>query len=333
MTSERDLFGAYARTRCLVTGGMGFIGSNLVRALVSFGATVTIVDNMDHDQGGNRFNLEGLEGVTVREHGIGEEEAIAEAVRGQEYVFNLAGKSSHTDVLDSPFADLQANVVGQLVLLEAVRHHAPDARVVYASTRSVYGATGGQPIDEDRFFAPTEVNSANKAAADLYHIAYARSHGLSTVCLRLTNIYGPRMLAKHSRQGFINWFVRLAVEGGEIRLFGEGSQRRDLLFVDDAVEAFLHAGLAGDQSGVAFNIGSGKGFSLREVAETLVKVTGKGSISYVPFPTGAARIDIGDFVTDIRRAKAALGWYPRTGLDEGLRVSCDFYRANGQIYF
>jgi UDP-glucose 4-epimerase len=333
MTAGSALFEAYAGKRCLVTGGMGFIGSNLVRALAGWGAVVTIVDNMDRDQGANRFNLEGVAGVTVREHGIGEKDGIAEAVEGQDCIFNLAGKSSHTDVLESPFADLEANVVGQLTLLEAIRVHAPDASVIYASTRSVYGVTGGGPVAEDHPFSPTEVNSANKAAADLYHIAYAHSHGLKTACLRLTNVYGPRMLVKHSRQGFINWFVRLAVEGGEIRLYGDGSQRRDLLFVEDAVDAFLRAGLALDQSGSVFNIGAGQGFPLRQVAEALIAVTGKGSISYVPFPTAAGRIEIGDFVTDNRRAEVALGWHPQTGLREGLRASCDFYTAHGRHYF
>jgi UDP-glucose 4-epimerase len=332
MTADRAGFEAYAGARCLVTGGMGFIGSNIARALVQLGATVTIVDNMDPDQGANRFNLDGIEGVTLREHSIGDEAAMAEAVQGQDYVFNLAGKSSHTDVLESPFADLQANVIGQLVLLEAIRHHAPNARVVYGGTRSIYGATGGGRIAEDQPLDPTEVNSANKAAADLYHIAYAHSHGLSTVCLRLTNIYGPRMLVKHGRQGFINWFVRLAVEGGEIKLFGDGSQGRDLLFIDDTVEAFLHAGLQREVSGTAFNIGSGKGVSLREIAETLLEITGKGRLTYVPFPFDAGRIEIGDYVTDTRKTEGVLGWHATTGLREGLQHSCEYYEAYGWHY-
>jgi UDP-glucose 4-epimerase len=327
-------FDAYQGSACLVTGGMGFIGSSIVRVLVALGARVTIVDQMAPEQGGNRFNLEGIEDrVDVRIHDIGDEAQMAEAVRGQDYVFNLAGKSSHVDSLESPFYDMETNVRGQLVLLEALRKHAPGARVVFAGTRSVYGAIQTSPVAEDHPFLPTEVNSANKAVADLYHIAYWHAHGISTVSLRLTNIYGPRMLMGHSRQGFINWFVRLAIEGREFRLYGDGSQLRDLVYVDDTVEAFLVAGLQREQQGVAFNIGSGRAASLREIAETLVELTGRGSLTYVPFPEEARRIEIGDYVADTRLSRERLGWQARTSLREGLQATCAYYEAHRRHYW
>ena len=326
-------FAAYAGAACLVTGGLGFIGSNVARRLVELGAVVTVVDNRFPGQGANSFNLDGVSGVSIREHDIGDTDAIATAVRGQDYVFNLAGKNSHVDVLESPFADMETNVRGQLVLLEALRHEAPGARVVYASTRSVYGAIQTRPVSEDHPFLPTESNSVDKAAADLYHIAYSHSHGLSTVCLRLTNVYGPCMLMAHSRQGFINWFVRLATEGGEIKLLGDGSQQRDLLYVEDAVDAFLVAGLAKEHSGDAFNIGTGAGVSLREVAESLVAITGRGSIVYAPFPEAMRKIEIGDYITDTRKTSALLGWQARTSLHCGLRKTCEFYADHLNRYF
>jgi UDP-glucose 4-epimerase len=321
-------FAAYRGQRCLVTGGLGFIGSNLARALVALGAQVTIVDNESPGQGANAYNLEGIASqVEVRRHDIGDAAAIADAVRDQAYVFNLAGKSSHTDSLESPLVDMETNVRAQLVLLDAIRRHAPEARVVFASTRSVYGAIQRTPVDEDTPFSPTEVNSADKAAADLYHIAFWHAHRLSTVNLRLTNIYGPRMLLAHSRQGFINWFVRLALEGGTIRLYGDGSQKRDLVYADDAVEAFLLAGLRREEQGVAFNIGSGASVSLREIAETLIDITGRGSITYVPFPAAEQRIEIGDYVADTRRSAERLGWRARTSLRAGLEATCKYYET------
>ena len=327
-------FDSYRDARCLVTGGMGFIGSNIVRVLVALGARVTVVDHMAPEQGGNAFNLADIAGaVSVLEHDIGDEPQVAEAVRGQDYVFNLAGKSSHVDSLESPFYDMETNVRGQLVLLEAVRQHAPGARVVFASTRSVYGAIQTSPVAEDHPVLPTEVNSANKGAADLYHIAYWHAHGISTASLRLTNIYGPRMLMGHSRQGFINWFVRLALEGGEFRLYGDGSQLRDLVYVDDTVEAFLAAGLQRDQQGVAFNIGSGNAASLREIAQTLVEITGRGSLSFVPFPEEAKRIEIGDYVADTTRSREGLGWQARTDLRRGLEATCAYYEAHRSHYW
>jgi UDP-glucose 4-epimerase len=326
--SDVSLFGAFDTYRgrnCVVSGGLGFIGSNLVRVLVALGARVTVIDNLSPGQGGNAFNLQGVEGVDVRMHDIADEDADAEALKGQEFVFNIAGKSSHLNVLESPFVDMETNVRGQLVLLEAIRKHAPDARVVYASTRSIYGAIQTSPVGETHPFLPTEVNSADKAAADLYHTAYWYSHELSTVNLRLSNIYGPRMLIAHSRQGFINWFVRLAVEGGTFKLYGDGDQKRDMVYVEDTVEAFLRAGLASGVEGAAFNIGSGAGVSLREIAETLVEITGKGRIEYVPFPQEARRIEIGDYIADTRRSRELLGWQVRTPLYEGLRASCEYY--------
>ena len=331
--TTRPEFAAYSGQSCLVTGGLGFIGSNLTRRLIELGASVTVVDNRSPGQGANSFNLDGFSGVEVREHGIGDENAIADAVRGRDYVFNLAGRSSHVDVLESPYADMETNVRGQLVLLEAIRHEAPAARVVYASTRSVYGAIQTRPVSEDHPFLPTESNSVDKAAADLYHIAYSHSHGLSTVCLRLTNVYGPRMLMAHSKQGFINWFTRLAIEGREINLLGDGSQQRDLLYIDDAVDAFLVAGLAKQHSGDAFNIGTGVGVSLREVAEALVAITGRGSIAYAPFPESMRKIEIGDYITATRKAETVLGWQARTSLHCGLKATCEYYEKNRDHYF
>jgi UDP-glucose 4-epimerase len=326
-------FSVYRGARCLVTGGAGFIGSNLVRALVSLGANVTVVDDFTPHQGANEFNLQGLDGrYELRRHSIGDEPAIDEAISGRDFVFNLAAKSGHLESLQAPFLDLEANVRAHLVLLEAVRSRAPDARVVFASSRSVYGALQRTPVDEAHPFFPTEVNSANKAAGELYHTAYAHAHGLSTISLRLGNVYGPRMSIADSRHGFINWFVRLAVEGGTIRLYGDGMQQRDLAYVDDVVEAFLLAGLAREEQGSAFNVASGVAVSLKRVAEALLDITGHGRIEYVPFPDDARRIEVGDYVADTRRAAERLGWHVRTDLQDGLRSTCRFYEAHHEWY-
>ena len=325
-------FEAYRDTRCLVTGGLGFIGSNVARRLDELGAQVTVIDNRSPGQGANDFNLDGTAGIEVIVADIGDEGASTAAVQGKDYVFNLAGKASHTDVLESPFSDMETNVRAQLVLLEAIRKHAPAARVLYASTRSIYGAIRTRPVDEDHPFLPTEVNSADKAAADLYHTAYAHSHGLSTVSLRLTNIYGPRMHVAHAHQGFINWFTRLISEGKTIRLYGDGSQQRDMLYVDDTIDAFLQAGLAKDITGAAFNIGSGAGSTLREIAEALVRLAGKGNVEYVPFPDEARRVEIGDYITDTRRSTEQLGWTASTPLVDGLQRTVDYYARHLEHY-
>ena len=325
---------AFQGTRSLVTGGLGFIPSNVVHALTALGSRVTVVDSLSPGQGGNRYNLKGIEDrVDVRIADIRDEAAMADAVRGQDFVFSMAASVSHLDSLDDPFHDLDVNVRGNLVVLEAIRRHAPAARVVYAGTRSEYGLIQSRPVTEGHPLLPTEANSANKAVGSLYHIAYHVAHGLQTVALRLTNTYGPRMLVEHYRQGFINWFVRLAVEGGTFRLYGDGSQQRDLVYVDDMVRAHLLAAVTPAAVGQVLNVGSGRPVSLREIAELLIQIAGKGKIEYVPFPDDARRIEIGDYVADTTKIETTLGWKADVPLKDGLARSVDFLRVHGEHYW
>jgi nucleoside-diphosphate-sugar epimerase len=321
-------------SRSLVTGGLGFIGSNLARALDALGSRVTVLDSLAPGQGGNRFNLEGAEGcIDIQIADILDGNVIETAVRGQDFVFHIAGSGNHLDSLEAPLRDLDVNARATLAVLEAGRRENPGAKVVSAGTRSIYGRLQTSPVTEEHPLLPTEVNSANKAAADLYHGAYHVSHGLHAVSLRLTNTYGPRMLASHFRQGFINWFVRTAVEGGVFRLYGDGSQVRDLSYVDDTVHAHLLAAITPDAAGESFNVGSGRPVSLQEIARELVDIAGKGSIEYVPFPDDARRIEIGDYVADISKAERVLDWRPHVSLRDGLAKSVRYYEVYGERYW
>lgn len=332
LLSDRRL-AEYRGKTALVTGGLGFIPSNVVHALTTLGCTVTVIDSLSPDQGGNRFNLRGIEEkVDVRIADIRDEAAVKDAVQGKDFVFNMAASVSHIDSLESPFHDLDVNARGNLIVLEAVRRYAPEARVLYSGTRSEYGLIQTTPVREDHPLIPTEANSANKAVADMYHIAYHIAHGLKTVSLRLTNTYGPRMLTAHWRQGFINWFVRLAVEGGDYRLYGDGSQVRDLVYVDDTVRAILLAAITPAAIGQSINVGSGKPVSLKEIATLLIEIAGKGRIEYVPFPEDAKRIEIGDYVADISKITDLVGWEPRTELREGLERSVRYFRQYHEHY-
>jgi UDP-glucose 4-epimerase len=326
-------FKRFSGTKAVVTGGLGFIGSNLVHALTALGCGVTVVDGLMPDQGGNRYNLRGIEDqVDLRIADLRDEVAMGDAVHGRDFVFNLAASVSHLDSLDAPFHDLDVNARGTLTMLEAVRRRAPEARVVHSGTRSEYGLIQTSPVSEAHPLLPTEVNSANKAVATLYHVAYHIAHGLHTVSLRLTNTYGPRMLTAHHRQGFINWFVRLAVEGGTYRLYGDGNQMRDLVYVDDVVQAMLLAAVTDDSAGQILNTGSGSPVSLKTIAEELVSITGKGSIEYVPFPDDARRIEIGDYFADASAIGRVLDWHPAIGLREGLERSVRYFEANRKHY-
>jgi UDP-glucose 4-epimerase len=325
--------GAFAGRSVLVTGGYGFIGSNLVHALVALGARVTVVDNLDPGAGGNRFNLNGVEdGIEVHCGDIRDLDAMRDAVRGREYVFHLAGRNSHLDSLEGPFEDLDINGRGTLTVLEAVRREAPQARVVHAGTRSEYGAIQTSPVDETHPLLPTEANSAHKALSTLYQLAYHQAHGLQTVSLRLPNCYGPRMYTKDHRLGVMNWFLHQTVEGQTLRLYGDGTQQRDLLYVEDAVQAFLHAALAPDAPGHAFNVGSGRGTSLREIADALVPL-GAAGVDVVPFPEEAKRIEIGDYVADTTLTERLLGWRAEVELADGLQRSVTYFREYKERYW
>jgi UDP-glucose 4-epimerase len=231
-----------------------------------------------------------------------------------------------------PFTDLEINGRSQLCLLEAVRQASPESRVVYAGTRQVYGKPLYLPVDEKHPLQPSDVNGIHKISGEMYHLVYHTAHGLRASSLRLTNTYGERQLIRHNRQGFIGWFVGQAVRGEEIKVFGDGAQKRDFNHVSDVVDAFLRAGATEAADGRVFNLGGAPAVSLLELATLLVELAGEGSVRLVPFPEERKRIDIGDFYADISRAQATLGWAPLTGLREGLQQTVDYYRRHKQQY-
>jgi UDP-glucose 4-epimerase len=322
----------YRGRKVLVTGGLGFIGSNLCRKLADLGAEVVAVDSLLPDYGGNLFNLEGYESrvriniADVRGHGM------EYLVRGQEVLFNLAGQVSHIDSMADPFTDLEINCRSQLSILEAVRRGNPELKVVYAGTRQVYGRPLYLPVDERHLLQPVDVNGINKISGEFYHLVYHQVHGIRASSLRLTNTYGPRQLIRHNRQGFIGWFIRQAAFGEEIQIFGDGSQKRDFNHVDDVVDAFLRAGATDAVDGQVLNLGDSRPVSLLELVELLLDVAGGGRHRLVPFPPERKLIDIGDFYADTSKARATLGWSPRVGLREGLTDTVAFYRRHREHY-
>ena len=324
----------YANRPVLITGGLGFVGSTLARRLVDLGARVTIVDSMIPDYGGNRFNLSGYaDRVQINIADVRDPHSMRALVPGHDVLFNLAGQVSHLDSMEDPFTDLDINTRSQLSILEACRHENPDVKVVYAGTRQQYGKPSYLPLDEAHRQQPTDVNGVNKLAGEWYHIVYHNAYGLRTSSLRMTNTYGPRQLVKHKRQGFIGWFVRLAVLGETIQLYGDGQQLRDLCYVDDAVDAFLRTGASDASNGEIYNLGGLRPISLLEIAELLVEIAGRGRVELVPWPAARQRIDIGDVYSSYGKIERALGWRPTVDAREGLTRMVKFYEQHGQHYW
>ena len=319
----------YRGRKVLVTGGLGFIGSNLCRALVDLGAHVVAVDAMIPEYGGNMFNIDGYEErMHVNLGDVRNQTAMDVLVRDREIIFNLAGQVSHIDSMRDPYTDLEINCRAQLSMLEACRRYNPSVKVVFAGTRQIYGKPDRLPVDETHLVRPIDVNGVNKAAGEYYHLLYNNAFGVRACSLRLTNVYGPRQLIKHNRQGFIGWFIRLAIEGREIQVFGDGSQLRDFVYVDDAVDAFLRAGFCNTCDGQVFNVGGGEPVSHRDLVELLIEVAGSGRVAYVPWPDEKKRIDIGSFYSDSSKFCRTTGWTPAVTLGEGFRRTIDYYRAH-----
>jgi len=317
----------YQHRKVMVTGGLGFIGSNLARRLVDLGADVTVVDALIANFGGNPANLRDCsDKLRICHFDLSEGERLAQLLPGCEFIFNLAGQVSHLDSMQNPLQDLDANLRAQLVLLEACRRQCPAARVVFASTRQIYGRPQYLPVDERHPLQPVDVNGVHKMAAEAHHILYHQVYGLPTVCLRLTNTFGPRMRIKDARQTFLGIWLRRVVENGVLEVWG-GTQKRDLTHVEDVVEAFLLAGATAATTGQSFNLGGSPPMTLHELAEQMVAIARSGHFELREFPEERKRIDIGDYFADDRRFRQLTGWQPKVTVAEGLAATIAFYRA------
>ncbi len=325
---------AFKSKQVLITGGLGFLGSNLALRLVEMGAQVMLVDSLIPDYGGNLFNIHACaDRVRVNIADVRDEYSMDYLVRGQDILFNLAGQTSHLDSMRDPYTDLEINVRSQLSILEACRKNNPHIKIVYASTRQFYGKPDYLPVDERHLLHPTDVNGINKMAGEWYHIVYHNAYGIRATSLRLTNTYGPHMRIKDARQTFLGAWLKQVLTGEPILVYGDGQQLRDFNYVDDVVDAMLLAAIEPQADGQIYNLGSAETpISLLELAKLLVKINKQGHYQVIPFPPERKAIDIGDYYADFTKARNELLWQPKVLLADGLERSLKFYRENLDQY-
>lgn len=323
----------YNNRSVLIIGGLGFIGSNLAARLVELGARVMIIDSLIPEYGGSLFNIEPFKDrVTVNIADVRDEHSMRYLVQGHEYLFNLAGQTSHLDSMHNPDTDLDINCRAQLKILEACREHNPSVKIVFASTRQVYGKPEYLPVDEKHPVSPVDVNGINKLAGEWYHLLYNNVYGIRSSVLRLTNTIGPRMRVKDARQTFLGIWIRLLVEGRPFEVW-DGHQLRDFTYVDDAADAMLMAAADEQAYGRVFNLGGDRVISLKDLAELLVSVYGSGTYEEKVFPAERKRIDIGDYYAADRLIRDTLGWAPCVPLEDALRRIIDYYETYGKHYW
>ncbi|MBI3955864.1 NAD-dependent epimerase/dehydratase family protein [Candidatus Gottesmanbacteria bacterium] len=318
----------------LITGGLGFIGSNLAIALVKAGATVTILDNLTPGQGGNLFNIAPVkENVSINYSDIRDRLAVEQVVKNKDYIFHLARQTDHILSLTDPFPDIDVNIRGTAIILEACKKYNPRARLIYAGTRGQYGKQVKLPVAEDAPANPRGIYEITNLTAEKMVLVYHDVHGVRGVALRLTNIYGPRSQMLHDHYGVVNWFVRLVLEGKTIPVYGDGKLKRDFLYIDDCIGAMLAVAATPACYGEIINVGRPDASDFLTLAKTIVKVAKKGRVALTPFSKERAAQEPGDFASDIAKIEALTGWKPKTGLVKGLQKTVAYYRTYGKNYW
>jgi UDP-glucose 4-epimerase len=324
----------YKNKKILITGGLGFLGSNLAVRLVNSGAKVTLLDAMLPLYGGNFFNVEEIKKkIKVIVADIRDKEKVEKAVKGKDLIFHIAAQTSHIDSMTDPFLDMDINCRGNIIFLESCRKFNPEVKIIYAGTRAQYGRVEYTPADEKHPFNPTDIYGVNKTAGEQYHFIYSRICGIRVASLRINNTYGPKHQMKHALYGILNWFIRLAMDGQAIKVFGEGNQLRDFNYAQDVVAAFLKAGESKNADGKIYNLGSGKPIKFIDLVKKIVEITGSGRIEYVPWPKDRKDIETGDYVASYEKIKNELGWQPEVSLEEGLKKTVEFYRKYRKKYW
>ncbi len=331
--ANEELRPAFAGKKVLITGGAGFIGSNIAHSVAAMGAKVTVLDSMLPLYGGNMFNLEGIDGLRFIAGDIRDEAKVKEAVEGRDYIFNLAAQVSYIDSLKEPFLDLDINCLGHLRVLEAARMYAPDAKVLFSSSRLAYGRIMTKPVDEGHPTNPVSMYGVHKLAAEKYYAIYHDAYKLHSAVIRIPNPYGPRQQMKHSKYSIVGWFIRQAMEGKDITVFGDGRQERDYLYIDDIVSAFLKTAASEKTDGEIYNIGTHETMMFVDMVDAILREVGGGRKVHVPWPANYERNETGNYVANTQKIERAVNWSASVTLADGIKRTVEYFKKNKGHYW
>lgn len=310
----------------VITGGLGFIGSNLAYSCVKNGSNVTIVDNLDPEAGGNTFNIQPFESdIKVISGDICDSNLMQKLLKTSDIVINCAAQISHTQSLQTPFRNLEVNCTAVLGMLEIIKNINPKIQFIQIGSTTQIGKSHSSHVDESHQEFPLDPYSAHKTLAEKYTYMYSQVHRLKTNVIRLPNIYGPRAAINSQFLTFNNYFIGLALQNKDITIYGDGRQYRNLLYVDDAVEAILNITEKSDGSGEVYLAVHDDHVTVAEVAEKIVTVFGKGAVRYISWPEGRKNIEIGDAIYTNKKIKKDIGWFPKTSFIDGLTKTKDYY--------
>jgi UDP-glucose 4-epimerase len=324
----------YTGKKILITGGLGFIGSTLAIRLQALGAQVTLLDGLIPDLGANYYNIESIKDrVAVVEAGLGDHSMVDPLVKGKDLIFNIGMHSCHLKSMTDPLFDLQTNVLPQVHFLESLRSHNPQTRVIYIGTRAQFGQALTIPITEDTPPNPKDIYAASKQAVEWYHLLYQKICGIQVTSLRLGNTYGPRHQMRHPQYGVQNFLIRMALEDQEIKIFGDGGQKREMIYIDDIISCLLLLGEKEQCVDQVYCVGSAESITFLQLVEAIITACGSGRFIHAPWPEDRKSIEVGDVVTDFSKLTAHTGWRPTTLLSEGLEKTVEFYQRNRQHYW
>jgi nucleoside-diphosphate-sugar epimerase len=329
MVNTKELAGK----NVVITGGLGFLGSNLARRAIELGANVTLIDTLNPLYGGNYYNIKGIEHkVTLIINDTRNIEIVEPFIKKADIIYHFAAQVSYIDSLNMPNEDYNLNAQSTLIILELCRKHNPKAKILFASSRMVLGKVEGNMMTEDAIPNPLSLYGIHKLTSEKYLGMYYKDFGIPYVVLRITNPYGIRQQIKHSKYSLVGWFIRQAMENKEISIFGTGTQLRDYIYSEDIVNAFLMCAVCEDAIGQIVNIGSGVSTQFKDMVETVVKVVGKGSVKYTPWPKEYEKIETGDIKTDISKLKSLTGWNPENSIEQGIQKTYEYYKQYKQFY-